>query len=318
MYNGIGLQTARGSGTNGYVQTNKFFGTAGLSKKPNKDIVEHDRKRQIHLKLAVLEDELSDSEIAHKIEEERLNFEATAAVCDAKISDTQTHKVAARKEKQMEAFRAALGTFFFWTERHNKTRHDDMKMAVTAEGALTTSLRRVNKRVTVIVTPASRVLTLTVTVETRGEGRQQRNAVEVGKNDEERRSGRKRYDSEDETEDETQQLRKKEESNRGGPKQKREEPNHLKDNKVEAYSGGMTQQREDESYQRRRKHVREDEDYNHHGRDMDDAGQRRGTVKDDEDEDGYNQRKMDRYRGRASDEEDNDRDRNRQRRERVK
>lgn len=64
----------------------------------------------------MLEDELSDSEIAHKIEEERLNFEATAAVCDAKISDTQTHKVAARKEKQMEAFRAALGTFFFWTE----------------------------------------------------------------------------------------------------------------------------------------------------------------------------------------------------------
>lgn len=64
-------------------------------------------------------------------------------------------------------------------KRHNKTRHDDMKMAVTAEGALTTSLRRVNKRVTVIVTPASRVLTLTVTVETRGEGRQQRNAVEV-------------------------------------------------------------------------------------------------------------------------------------------
>ncbi|CAE6040820.1 unnamed protein product [Arabidopsis arenosa] len=25
MYNGIGLQTARGSGTNGYVETNKFF-----------------------------------------------------------------------------------------------------------------------------------------------------------------------------------------------------------------------------------------------------------------------------------------------------
>lgn len=80
----------------------------------------------------------------------------------------------------------------------------------------------------------------------------------------------------------------------------------------------MTVSLKDESYQRGRKHVREDEDYNHHGRDMDDAGQRRGTVKDDEDEDGYNQRKMDRYRGRASDEEDNDRDRNRQRRERVK
>ncbi|KAG2329510.1 hypothetical protein Bca52824_000690 [Brassica carinata] len=140
MYNGIGLQTARGSGTNGYVQTNKFFvrprnggkpvsggkgfaddqGTAGLSKKPNKAILEHDRKRQIHLKLAVLEDELSDqgfsdAEIAEKLEEARLKFEAAAAseesdaAGDSKISDTQTHQVAARKEKQMEAFRAALG-----------------------------------------------------------------------------------------------------------------------------------------------------------------------------------------------------------------
>ena len=92
-------------------------GTAGLSKKPNKDILEHDCKRQIHLNLVVLEDELSDAEIAQRLEEARLNFEASAAEeSDAKISDTQTHKVAARKEKQMEAFRAALGTFFFWTE----------------------------------------------------------------------------------------------------------------------------------------------------------------------------------------------------------
>ncbi|KAL1195060.1 hypothetical protein V5N11_031152 [Cardamine amara subsp. amara] len=140
MYNGIGLQTARGSGTNGYVQTNKFFvrprnggkpvtggrgfeddqGTAGLSKKPNKDILEHDRKRQIHLKLVILEDKLadqgySDAEIAQKLEEARVNLEAASAsdesdsLGDSKISDTQTHQVAARKEKQMEAFRVALG-----------------------------------------------------------------------------------------------------------------------------------------------------------------------------------------------------------------
>ena len=71
MYNGIGLLTARGSGTNGYVQSNKFFvrhrpvkaetreygegqGTGGVTKKPNKDILEHDRKRQIELKLVML------------------------------------------------------------------------------------------------------------------------------------------------------------------------------------------------------------------------------------------------------------------------
>ncbi|KAJ8773500.1 hypothetical protein K2173_005746 [Erythroxylum novogranatense] len=145
MYNGIGLQTPRGSGTNGYIQTNKFFvksrtdkvahntkgfegdlGTAGISKKPNIDILEHDRKRQIHLKLAILEDKLldqgyTDSEISEKLEEARSNLEAAAAtsqetgglaiavVSETKVSDTQSHQVAARKEKQLETLRAALG-----------------------------------------------------------------------------------------------------------------------------------------------------------------------------------------------------------------
>lgn len=102
MYNGIGLQTPRGSGTNGYIQTNKFFvrprtgkvaestrgfeddqGTAGVSKKPNKDILEHDRKRQIELKLVILEDKLTDQgytddEISEKLKEARRNLEAAS------------------------------------------------------------------------------------------------------------------------------------------------------------------------------------------------------------------------------------------------
>ncbi|CBI20826.3 unnamed protein product, partial [Vitis vinifera] len=145
MYNGIGLQTPRGSGTNGYIQTNKFFvrpksgkvaydsgkgfegdqGTAGVTKKPNRDILEHDRKRQIQLKLVVLEDKLvdqgyTDAEISEKLEEARKTLEAAAAseagggasaigVSDKKVSNTQTHQIAARKEKQMETLRAALG-----------------------------------------------------------------------------------------------------------------------------------------------------------------------------------------------------------------
>ncbi|KAJ7966076.1 Serine/arginine repetitive matrix protein 2, partial [Quillaja saponaria] len=32
MYNGIGLQTPRGSGTNGYIQSNKFFVKAKTGK----------------------------------------------------------------------------------------------------------------------------------------------------------------------------------------------------------------------------------------------------------------------------------------------
>jgi len=101
MYNGIGLQTARGSGTNGYVQTNKFFikprstggpggphrpplhdaaggdgGGLGGMRKPNRDILEHDRKRQVELKLLVLRDALeeqgyTEDEIEERVEEAR-------------------------------------------------------------------------------------------------------------------------------------------------------------------------------------------------------------------------------------------------------
>ncbi|KAL0327657.1 UNVERIFIED_CONTAM: Serine/arginine repetitive matrix protein 2 [Sesamum angustifolium] len=141
MYNGIGLQTPRGSGTNGYIQSNKFFvkpktnkvvtdssrgfesgqGTAGVTRKPNKEILEHDRKRQIQLKLLVLEEKLidqgyTDAEIAEKLDEARKSLEAKEdedggnnAVFSEKFSETQTHQVAARKERQMETLKAALG-----------------------------------------------------------------------------------------------------------------------------------------------------------------------------------------------------------------
>ncbi|MFQ6644130.1 hypothetical protein Gotur_018684, partial [Gossypium turneri] len=99
-HNGIGLNTPRGSGTNGYIQGNKFFvkpktnrvthstkpfeadqGTAGLTtRKPNKEILEHDRKRQIELKLVILEEKLAEqdyteSEIADNLVEARKALE---------------------------------------------------------------------------------------------------------------------------------------------------------------------------------------------------------------------------------------------------
>lgn len=79
MYNGIGLSTVRGSGTSGHVQANKFAvrnraagnGTdrrsndrSGNGKaprpKPNAAILEHNRLREIEVKLAELEDELEE------------------------------------------------------------------------------------------------------------------------------------------------------------------------------------------------------------------------------------------------------------------
>jgi serine/arginine repetitive matrix protein 2 len=105
MYNGIGLQTPRGSGTSGHVQASRFLakprpsssagggtpnpphtGGSGLdgARKPNKDILEHDRKRQVELRLLVLRDALeeqgySEAEIEERVGEARKTAEIEAA-----------------------------------------------------------------------------------------------------------------------------------------------------------------------------------------------------------------------------------------------
>ncbi|XP_041017137.1 serine/arginine repetitive matrix protein 2-like [Juglans microcarpa x Juglans regia] len=161
MYNGIGLQTPRGSGTNGYIQSNRFLiksktgrvsettkgfeanqGTAGITRKPNKDILEHDCKRQIELKLVVLQDTLidqgyTDAEIAEKLEDARRTLEAAAATsqdgptaiagANNKLSETQTHQIAARKEKQLETLRAAFGISASELEEHSIEGNDDAR-----------------------------------------------------------------------------------------------------------------------------------------------------------------------------------------------
>ena len=100
-YNGIGLQTTRGSGTNGYVQSNKFFrqrsrlertewrdlksihGSGPAQKKPDEAILEHNRKREIEMKLVQLEDDLEEKgysadEIAEMLKDARVRFEREA------------------------------------------------------------------------------------------------------------------------------------------------------------------------------------------------------------------------------------------------
>merc|ERR1712228_1131506 len=78
MYNGIGLSTVRGSGTNGYVQRNLSHvrpskdkvnykteedikkSEAALSKGPNQGILDHERKRKLEVKCMELEEVLRD------------------------------------------------------------------------------------------------------------------------------------------------------------------------------------------------------------------------------------------------------------------
>jgi len=75
-YNGIGLKTPRGSGTNGYVQRSlanirrtphapyardpRFDQPQTKPRKPNPEIMEHDRKRDIELKCLELQDRLEE------------------------------------------------------------------------------------------------------------------------------------------------------------------------------------------------------------------------------------------------------------------
>jgi serine/arginine repetitive matrix protein 2 len=75
MYNGVGLLSVRGSGTSGYVQTNKFNmrrappvrsnqsdkpDKGRLDRQPNSEILEHNKKRALELKLAVYAESLEE------------------------------------------------------------------------------------------------------------------------------------------------------------------------------------------------------------------------------------------------------------------
>lgn len=78
MYNGIGLSTARGSGTNGHVQRNlsllpsmKHAGNkmriddvrtyeSPTSRKKDQSLIDHDNKRKIEVKLLEFADSLEE------------------------------------------------------------------------------------------------------------------------------------------------------------------------------------------------------------------------------------------------------------------
>ena len=98
MYNGVGLQTARGSGTSGYVQRNLSHVLPGakpklqdygkilkelmdapqpLPKPPNQELITHEKKRQIESKVFTLgkklraEGQNDEEQIKTKLNRER-------------------------------------------------------------------------------------------------------------------------------------------------------------------------------------------------------------------------------------------------------
>ena len=143
MYNGIGLSSARGSGTSGYVQTNKFHrdasrltrreaapgtgegrddGREARRRRPNAEILAHAAKRAIEVELAELEERLEERGVPEearagrieaaraRLERERARRNGRRGAAEAtRRRDESTHAVAVRKEEEMVRLARAFG-----------------------------------------------------------------------------------------------------------------------------------------------------------------------------------------------------------------
>jgi len=129
MYNGIGLATARGTATNGYVQKNVAYRrkddvrrtheTPELPKmrKPNQAILDHQRKRAVELRLVEwaeeekIFDKHSEEEAESLLAEKRKEFtelQERGLLEDDSRKTKETHQSSVQKEKEMERFRQAM------------------------------------------------------------------------------------------------------------------------------------------------------------------------------------------------------------------
>ncbi|KAH9502858.1 Serine/arginine repetitive matrix protein 2 [Bulinus truncatus] len=108
MYNGIGLQTPRGSGTNGYVQRNLAFVKPkkdkidykseeelnkldqSLNKQPNKEILDHERKRKVELKCMEMQELMEEQGYSEKEVRDKVNMFRKMLMAKEGVSETTT------------------------------------------------------------------------------------------------------------------------------------------------------------------------------------------------------------------------------------
>ncbi|KAJ3892482.1 pyridoxal phosphate-dependent transferase [Lentinula edodes] len=134
MYNGIGLTTPRGSGTNGYVIRNlstlRSYEPAQdrasawdvappKHREPDQGILEHERKRQVEVKclelqLELEEKDIDEEEIEKQVDELRTklnaNLNAYAMPSTKRFKPSDTHAIAAAKKSELDKMARALGT----------------------------------------------------------------------------------------------------------------------------------------------------------------------------------------------------------------
>ena len=140
MYNGIGLETPRGSGTNGFVQRNMAFvrprkekvdyrteeelakSEASLNREPNLEILEHERKRKIEIDCLELREMLEvqnfdEKEIELKVDAfratqlKKLKMEKPEILLDesGRPIASGTHEIAAANQTRNKKLRDAFG-----------------------------------------------------------------------------------------------------------------------------------------------------------------------------------------------------------------
>ncbi|KAF2840407.1 cwf21-domain-containing protein [Patellaria atrata CBS 101060] len=133
----VGLNTPRGSGTSGYVQRNlshlkprdatapypkDFDMLKHRQRQPDTEILEHDRKREIEVKVFELRDRLEDegvdddeiedqcTALRKKLQAERKKGEGAKSGKAARgLKTHQVHELAAAKIEESERLRKALG-----------------------------------------------------------------------------------------------------------------------------------------------------------------------------------------------------------------
>ncbi|CAB4406301.1 unnamed protein product [Rhizophagus irregularis] len=134
MYGNVGLSTPRGSGTNGYVVRNLSFirprkdiqiesldeakanSSALANRKPNQEILDHEKKRQVELKCISLQQKLEEAGRSEKEIEEEIDafrqsmLKSIDIVKDNKnIQEYQTHHLSQAKLSENEKMMRALG-----------------------------------------------------------------------------------------------------------------------------------------------------------------------------------------------------------------
>ncbi|KAI9026607.1 hypothetical protein CLU79DRAFT_742559 [Phycomyces nitens] len=135
MYNGIGLSTPRGSGTNGYVVRNLSFVRPPPTdrndrssshdfkaplpeiRQPNQEILLHDRKRKVEVQCMELQIELEDEGLSEDVIEEKVqelrtrlnkNIDKILPRNAKDLMEHETHQRTAAKEIENKKMMKAL------------------------------------------------------------------------------------------------------------------------------------------------------------------------------------------------------------------